>query len=55
MGDEVGDAIMVDKRAAVVDVDGLGREGKVGGDVVEGLAGGLGAPVPGGSAGGAVE
>ena len=50
VGGEVGDEVVVDELAAVVDVDGLGREGEVGEDVVEGLAGGFGASVPGGGA-----
>ena len=51
VGGEVGEEVVVDELAAVVDVDDLGREGEVGEDVVEGLAGGLGATVPGGGAG----
>ena len=51
VGGEVGEEVVVDELAAVVDVDDLGREGEVGEDVVEGLAGGLGASVPGGGAG----
>ena len=51
MGGEVGEEVVVDELVAVVDVDDFRREGKVGEDVVEGLAGGLGAAIPGGGAG----